>query len=197
MLRAADALAELDVFAALADVAAERALRAARRSTTATTLTIVDGRHPVVEATLRGSERSCRTTRTLDTGEGQLIILLTGPEHGRQEHLPAPGGADRAAWRRSAASCRPTRRDRAGGPHLHARGRAGRPRGGPEHLHGGDDGDGQHPAPRHRAAAWSSWTRSGAAPAPTTAWRSPGRWSSTCTTRARRARPCSPPTTTS
>ena len=33
-----------------------------------------------------------------------------------------------------------------------------------------------------RAAAWSSSTRSGAAPAPTTAWRSPAPSSSTCTT---------------
>ena len=32
-------------------------------------------------------------------------------EHGRQVHLPPAGGADRPAWPRSAASCRPSAAD--------------------------------------------------------------------------------------
>ena len=64
------------------------------------------------------------------------------------------------------------------------------------HLHGGDARDRRHPAPRHRAARWWCSTRSAAAPPPSTACRSPGRWPSTCTTRSAPGR-CSPPTTTS
>ena len=44
----------------------------------------------------------------------------------------------------------------------------------------------QHPRPAHRRAAWWCSTRSAAAPAPSTASRSPGRSPSTCTTRAAR-----------
>ena len=39
--------------------------------------------------------RSCRTTCTLDAARRMLVI--TGPEHGRQVHLHAPGRADRGA----------------------------------------------------------------------------------------------------
>ena len=46
---------------------------------------------------------------------------------------------------------------------------------GQSHLHGGDERDQRHPPQRHRRARWSCSTRSAAAPAPTTAWRSPGR----------------------
>ena len=68
---------------------------------------------------------------------------------------------------------------------------------GAEHLHGRDDRDGQRSCATPRRAAWSSSTRSGAAPAPSTASRSPARWSSTSTTARRRARRSSRPTTTS
>ena len=49
---------------------------------------------------------------------------------------------------------------------------------------------------RPASVRWSSSTRSAAAPPPSTASRSPGRWSSICT-RSTAAAPCSPPTTTS
>ena len=75
------------------------------------------------------------------------------PEHGGQIHLHPPGGADRADGARRLV--RPGRlgADRADGPHLHARRRGGRDQPRPEHLHGRDDRDGEHPPQRDAAAA--------------------------------------------
>ena len=64
-------------------------------------------------------------------------------------------------------------------PHLHARGRHRPHPARPVHVHGRDAGDRPHPAPRHAHAAWCCSTRSAAAPPPSTASRSPGRWRST------------------
>ena len=106
-----------------------------------------------------------------------------------QEHLPAPGGADRPDGADGQLRPGGSGAHRAGGPHLHPHRRAGRDPRRAVHLHGRDDRDGQHPATTPPGAACSSWTRSGAAPAPTTASPSPGRWSSTSTTtRSLRAR---------
>ena len=55
---------------------------------------IVDGRHPVVER-VRRDEPFVPNDTDLDARDAQIVIL-TGPEHGRQVDLPAPGGADRA-----------------------------------------------------------------------------------------------------
>jgi len=72
----AEALAELDVFAALADRAL--ALRYVRpRMTDGTELTIRDGRHPIVEQ-MPDAERFVPNDVSLDTTRNQLIII-TGP----------------------------------------------------------------------------------------------------------------------
>ena len=75
------------------------------------------------------------------------------PEHGGQVHLHPPGGADRADGARRLV--RPGRlgADRADGPHFHPRRRGGRDQPRPEHLHGRDDRDREHPPQRDRAAA--------------------------------------------
>ena len=53
-------------------------------------LSVVDGRHPVVERRCNGAFVPNDTT--LDGTASQLVIL-TGPEHGRQVHVPAADGA--------------------------------------------------------------------------------------------------------
>ena len=80
--------------------------------------------------------------------------------------------------------------------HLHAHRRGGRSGRRPLHLHGGDDRSGQHPAQRQPQQPHSAWTRSAAAPAPSTACRSPGRWRAT-SPRACVPSRCSPRTTSS
>ena len=89
-------------------------------------------------------------------------------QHGRQVHGPAPGGAARDHGADGQLRPGPAGRDRDRRPHLHARRRARQPLPRPEHLHGRDAGDRQHPEQRRPAAASSSWTRSAAAPAPST-----------------------------
>ena len=57
---------------------------------------IEGGRHPVVEAALRGAATAARFVANDCALEPERRLwLLTGPEHGRQEHLPAPERADR------------------------------------------------------------------------------------------------------
>ncbi len=92
--RAAEVVAQADVLACFAEVAARNRLRAARRSLTVIEIEIRGGRHPVVELTLqRRALRAERHPPELRRGPGAYHHR---PQHGRQVHLPAPGGADRA-----------------------------------------------------------------------------------------------------
>ena len=95
--------------------------------------------------------RSCRTTSRSTAADHQLVIL-TGPEHGRQVDLPASDRAALPAWRRPARSCRRATAkipivDRT----LRARRRVRQHRARPVDVHGGDAGDREHPAQRHVA----------------------------------------------
>jgi DNA mismatch repair protein MutS len=88
----ARALATLDALAALAECA-KRSGWCRPQFVREPCIEIERGRHPVVEARLaeRGQPfmpNDCR----LDAKRRMLVI--TGPEHGRQEHLHAPGRAD-------------------------------------------------------------------------------------------------------
>ena len=49
---------------------------------------------------VRAQRHHARTATT------RQLVILTGPEHGRQVHLPAPDGAALRCWRRPARSCR-------------------------------------------------------------------------------------------
>ena len=66
---------------------------------------IAAGRHPVVEQALR-RQGTAFVANDCALGGGEPPVAADRPQHGRQEHLPAPERADRGAWRRWAASCR-------------------------------------------------------------------------------------------
>ncbi len=76
LLRTADALADLDVLAGLAELAARREY-VRPEVDEGSRLSIVDGRHPVVETTLT-DERFVPNSVALDTEEAHLLII-TGP----------------------------------------------------------------------------------------------------------------------
>ncbi len=75
---AADALATLDVFAGLADLAVER--RWTRPEVVeGTAFEITDGRHPVVEAALERAGDGPFVANGCDLSDGQRLWLITGP----------------------------------------------------------------------------------------------------------------------
>jgi hypothetical protein len=69
-------------------------------------------------------------------------------EHGGKIHRASPDGAHRAVGADGELRPGQVRPDRRGGPHLHPRGRRRQSLARPEHVHGGDDRGGEHPAPR-------------------------------------------------
>jgi DNA mismatch repair protein MutS len=78
LLRAADALAEIDAFCSLARIAAERGY-VRPRFTDASRLHVVDGRHPVMEAIL--GTRFVPNDLDLEP-DGARFVVLTGPNMG-------------------------------------------------------------------------------------------------------------------
>ena len=190
----ASAVGELDVTAALAQVAAENRYHRPSFSP-AGEMRIMAGRHPVIERMAdRDAGRFIPNDLYLNNST-DLIAIITGPNMGgkstylRQAALIAimaqMGGFVPAEIGHAAA-------DR---PRVHAHRRLRQPVARAFHFHGGDDRDGGDPQHRDRRAASSCWTRSAAAPPLTTAWRWRGRWWST-STRAPAPRRCSPRTTT-
>ncbi len=177
--RSAARWATVDVLAGWAELAAAHGWHAAARSLPAGSgVRIAEGRHPVVERALaRGFvPNDC----DLDP-DGAQIVLLTGPNMGgKSTYLRQVALIVLLAQAGCFVPAR-ARVDRRGRPHLLARRSLRRSGARRIDLHGRDDRDRQHPALRHRATAWSSSTRSAAAPRPSTACRSPGRSSSTCT----------------
>ena len=155
LLRAADALAEIDVLAALAQCAAERGY--VRPSFVEESIvSIEEGRHPVMEAILHAH---FVPNDLLLRAADHRFILLTGPNMGgkstylRQTGLLAimaqierpspkipvrPGKAHDAGRRR---------------PDLHAHRRRRRSGVGTIHLLYGDGRGGEHPAPQHASLA--------------------------------------------
>ena len=95
------ALAEVDVLGCLAHIAALRNycrphFDEAEKAEDAGDLEIVEGRHPVIELQelAAGSERFVPNELFLDAATSQHRGA-DRPEHGRQEHVSAAGGADR------------------------------------------------------------------------------------------------------
>ena len=108
----------------------------------------VDVRHPVVERLAGGT--FVPNDVHLDGSRHQLVIL-TGPEHGRQVHLPAAGGAALRARADRIVRAGARGQGRADRSAVRARRRVRQHRARPVHLHGGDAGDRAHPERRDLA----------------------------------------------
>ena len=95
--RAAEAVAEVDALASLAEVA-RRDGWTRPHVDAGLRLEIRAGRHPVIEPLLaQNRRRSVRAQRRRARPRHPPGARADGPEHVGQEHLPAPGGADRFA----------------------------------------------------------------------------------------------------
>ena len=190
--RTAQLLARLDVWSGLAERAVHgRYVRPACHRGLRSVADRQPARRHRADDAARGVHAERRALHRIGAGAAG-----DGAQHGRQEHHPPADRALRGAGADGRLCPRRRRRNRDRRPALYPRGRQRQPGAGAEHLHGGDGGDQRHPPQRHERRPWSSSTRSAAAPAPTTAWPSPGRSASTCTIGSA-ARRCSPPTITS
>ena len=152
----AEALARLDVASALAHLAAERDY--ARPQVDASLAFVIEGgRHPVVEQALSRDgtpfvANNCDLSPPGETQAGR-IWLITGPNMaGKSTFLRQNALIAILAQMGSfvPARARPYRRGR---PAVLARGRGGRSRARPLHLHGRDGGDRRHPQSGRSARA--------------------------------------------
>ena len=162
------AVAELDVLACFA----ERAVTldcAQPELVEEPMLRIEGGRHPVVERASR--EPFIPNDLAFDDAADAHHHR---PQHGRQKHLHAPNRAHRDPGAHWLFCPGETGRPWAAGPHFYPHWSLGRPRGRAFHLHAGNDRDREYPAQRDRPESGTRWTRSAAAPARSTACRSPG-----------------------
>ena len=145
VLATAAALAQVDVFAALAE-AAFRHNYTRPVVDESDSLEIEGGRHPIVERALPTGS-FVPNAATLSNEDCSLVVL-TGPNMaGKSTYIRQVALIVLMAQIGSfvpASSARIGLVDRI----LHPGGLAGRPGDGPVHVHGGDGGDGGHPAPR-------------------------------------------------
>ena len=147
MQATADVLAQLDVLGLLAELARQRNYCRPEASRSRSCALSTGG---IRCWTHRPRARSCPTTfaRRTRRRERARTPISGGrsadhrPEHGRQEHVHSPGGADDADGADRQFRAGPRGRDRRGRPHF--RPRRGQRRVGPrtEHVHGRDDRDG-------------------------------------------------------
>ena len=151
LIQAGSVLAQIDVLAALAELAARHGYCRPELADEPV-FEVEAGRHPVLDAMLPPGDFVPNDTR-LGPDDG-TIVVITGPNMAgkstyiRQVALDRDPGPDR--------QLRPgqARPDRRGRPALRPRRRHRRAEPRPEHLHGRDDRDGQHPEQRHAARAW-------------------------------------------
>ena len=191
---AADALAMIDVVAALAALAAERDyVRPEVDDSLA--FAIGGGRHPVVEQALTGERRTVhrQRLRSFTAGRGKSRPHLAGhrAEHGGQIDVPAPERADRRAradGKFRAGARRAYRRRSTDCFHASAPPTIWRAAAPPSWSKWWKP---PRSSIRPASARWSSWTKSAAARRPSTVSPSPGRPSSICTRTTAAAR-CSP-----
>ena len=196
---ASAALAELDHYAGLAELAVEQNY-VRPKIDASLVFAVEEGRHPMVEQNLRRSDGGeLRRQRLPARRERRRRHAHPGgdrAQHGGQIDLPAPERADRRAGAVGlvrAGAKRPYRRRRSP-VQPRRRGRRSRPR--PLDLHGRDGRDRRDPQSGDAHAPSSCSTRSAAARRPSTGCRSPGPRSNICTRSTARAC-CSPPTITS
>ena len=155
--RAAEALAVLDVAAALARRSRSSATTCAPRSTARSISCIEGGRHPVVEQALQKDggpfvANDCDLSPPAGAS-GRPHLRGDRPEHGRQVDLPAPERADRRAGADGQLRAGEARAHRRGRPAVLARRRRRRSRARALDLHGRDGRDRRDPQPGERARA--------------------------------------------
>ena len=143
----ARALATLDVLAGLAETAAIANFTKPHVHD-GDEFVVTDARHPVVERFATDPF----VPNDIDlNGTTRQLVILTGPEHGRQVDLSAADGADPAARADRIVRAGEGRQGADRRSHLRARRRIRQHRARPVDVHGGDAGDRQHPARRHVA----------------------------------------------
>ena len=146
------ALAEVDVLAALAQIAALRNYCRPKFDDSAD-IEIVDGRHPVIEQQELGSGDRFVPNDLFLNSTTNAILVLTGPNMGgKSTYLRQAALTVILAQMGSFVPARSARLG-TGGSRLHPHRRQRQP--GPRtfHVHGRDDGDRRHPAHRHSAVA--------------------------------------------
>ena len=180
ILETARAVGEFDAIMSLAKAARRRGYIRPQMNTG---LAPRDARRTPSGARNRDERRRVRPQRPRRRRRFAPTAADHRPQHGRQIDLPPPGRADRDHG--ADGQLRSRRRGEASGWSTSADANRRARRIAPRriHLHGRDARDG---APARRAspsAACCCSTRSGAAPAPSTGWRSRGRSPNICTTR--------------
>ena len=146
----AQAIALVDVFCALGDVASRNGYVKPELSDS-DAIEIRQGRHPVVERVLEAGDFVPNDTE-LSCSDAQLAII-TGPNMAgkstyiRQVAILVSDGADRQLRAGGVGV------HRACGSHLQPRRTSGRPRARTIYVHGGDGRNRVHPEPRHAALA--------------------------------------------
>ena len=146
----ARALATLDVLAALAEAAAANNYIKPQVHD-GDELTVVDGRHPVVERRTASSGDAFVPNDTSLNGSTCQLVILTGPNMGGQIDLPAADRADLPDGAGRVVRAGARGQDPAGRPRLRARRGVGQHRARPFDVHGRNAGDGQYPPYRHLA----------------------------------------------
>ena len=144
------ALATLDVLAALAEAAAANNYTKPHVHD-GDELVVVDARHPVVERRASAAGEPFVPNDISLEQDDVAARHPDRPEHGREIDLSPADGAARRHGAGRFVRPGPRGEDPARRSHLRACRRLGQHRPRPVDVHGGDAGDRQHPAQRHRA----------------------------------------------
>ena len=138
-------IAELDAYVSLAEVASNNGYCRPTLNTQGR-IHIVNGRHPVIERAIKEPF----VPNDVDAGQRRKPAFDSDrPEYGGQEHVPSSNRSDHAHGAHRLVCAREECGRFDCEPHLHAHRRERRPLFRPEHVYGGDERGGEHPAQRH------------------------------------------------
>ena len=148
ILESAGAIARVDVFCSLADVASRQGY-ARPELNDGDTLDIRQGRHPVVERMLPAGAFVPNDMRLSNADDA--LVILTGPNMAGKSDLYPPGSHNRADGADRQLRAGGVGHHRAGGQDIHPRGTPGRPVRGAVNVHGGNAGNRFDSESRHAA----------------------------------------------